>query len=135
MSVIIAISLSTLALLSGADSLVATEVIRAGTSLSEANTQAEDGTLSEEDRGLLGREVRRTVYKGATINAANTRAPTLVSRNQTVTVKYKVRGLEITLNGRSMGAGAAGDLVSVMNLETRQLVSGEVMPGGWVMAK
>lgn len=135
MSIIFAASLSALALISSSSSLIATEVIRAGTLLSEANTEAEEGGLSEEQRALLGREVRRTVYKGRAIDPANTRSPRLVVRNQIVTVKYRSRGLEITMNGRAMADGAAGEPVSVMNLETKQLVNGHIMPDGWVLAR
>ena len=135
MSVFLAIGYSALVALSGGGSLVATEVIKAGSILSEANTESEDGALSEDDRALLGREVRRTVYKGRNIDPANTRAPRLVARNQTVTVKYRSNGLEITLNGRAMADGGAGETVSVMNLQSRKLISGQIMPGGWVSVK
>ena len=135
MSAILAIGYSALVALSGGGSLVATEVIKAGSVLSEANTESEDGVLSEDDRALLGREVRRTVYKGRNIDPANTRAPRLVVRNQNVTVKYRSNGLEITLNGRAMADGGAGETVSVMNLQSRQLISGQIMPGGWVSVK
>ena len=135
MSAILAIGYSALVVLSGGSSLVATEVIKAGSILSEANTESEEGVLSEEDRALLGREVRRTVYKGRNIDPANTRAPRLVARNQTVTVKYRINGLEITLNGRAMADGGAGETVSVMNLQSRKLISGQIMPDGWVSVK
>ena len=135
MSAILAIGYSALVALSGGGSLVATEVIKAGSVLSEANTESEDGVLSEDDRALLGREVRRTVYKGRNIDPANTRAPRLVVRNQNVTVKYRSNGLEITLNGRAMADGGAGETVSVMNLQSRQLISGQIMPDGWVSVK
>jgi len=134
MSIILALSLATLAPISGG-SLVATEVIRAGGFLSEANTESENGSLTEDERALFGREVRRTVYKGGAIDASNTRTPRLVTRNQMVTVKYQSPGLEITLNGRAMGDGAAGEQVAVMNIESRQLMSGYIMPDGWVLVK
>lgn len=134
MSIISAISFSALVSIAGG-SLVATEVIRAGTSLSQANTASEDGPLTEDDRGLLGREVVRTVYKGNAINPSNTRTPRLVMRNQVVTVKYKIPGLEITLSGRAMGDGAAGEQVSIMNIESRQMMNGYIMPEGWVLVK
>jgi flagella basal body P-ring formation protein FlgA len=135
MSAILAASLSALLLLSAEGTLVATEVIRAGDTLSETNTEPEDGVFSEEEIALLGREVRRTVYRGAAIDAQNTRSPRLVTRNQIVTVKYQSRGLEITLSGRAMGEGAAGEAVSVMNLETKKLINGQIMPEGWVLAR
>jgi len=134
MSIILAISFSALVSITGG-SLVATEVIRAGSSLSETNTASEEGPLTEEERELFGREVVRTVYKGGAIKPSNTRTPRLVTRNQIVTVKYQIPGLEITLSGRAMGDGAVGEQVSIMNLESRQMMNGYIMPEGWVLVK
>ena len=135
MSIFLAISLLASTPIYGGGALIATEVIRAGDALSESNTESDGEGLTENDQALLGREVRRTVYKGAAIRATNTRARRLVLRNQTVTIKYQSRGLEITMTGRAMGEGGAGDPVSVMNVASRQLVQGEIMSEGWVLAR
>ena len=135
MSILLAIGLSVSVPIYGGGTLVATEVIRAGDSLGETNTEAEDGTLSEDDRALFGREVRRTVYKGNVIKPSDTQPRRLVVRNQNVVVKYRSRGVEITMNGRAMGEGAAGELVSVMNPETRKLIHGQITADGWVLAQ
>lgn len=131
----IALCLSTFTLLLGNGSLVATEVIRAGGQLNETNTVASDGTLSDDDRDLFGREVIRTVYIGNVISLENTRAPRLVTRNQVVTVKYQRNGLEIILSGRAMEDGSAGEEVSVMNPKTKRLMNGEIMAQGWVLVR
>lgn len=135
MSIVLAMSFSALVPIYGGGTLIATEVIRAGDALGETNTESEDGTLSDNDRALLGREVRRTVYKGKIIEASDTRPRRLVVRNQNVTVKYISRGVEISMTGRAMGEGAAGEPISVMNPETRKLVHGQITPEGWVLAQ
>ena len=116
-------------------SLIATEVIRAGDLITRDNARAEDGEVSEDDKAMFGKQVRRTVYVGKPIKAANTHAPYLVKRNQAVTVKYLSGGLEITLSGRAMESAAEGDSVTIMNTSSRELINGTVTSEGWVLAQ
>ena len=115
--------------------LIATEVIRAGDIVTAENTRPETGEFSDSDRAILGQQVRRTVYTGKSDSSANTHAPHVVKRNQTVTVKYLSGGLEITLSGRAMEHGSVGDPVSIMNTSSRELISGIVTKEGWVLAQ
>lgn len=115
--------------------LVATEVIRAGDLVTPDNVQPEAGDLSEDDKAMFGKQVRRTVYVGKAITPSNTHAPFLVKRNQAVTVKYVSGGLEITLSGRAMESAAVGDPVTIMNTSSRELINGTVTSEGWVLAQ
>ena len=87
------------------------------------------------DSPVIGREVRRTVYAGQEVSLSNTQAPRLVTRNQIVTVKYIRGGLEITTSARAMEEGGLDDLVTVLNLQSRKLVTGVIQQGGWVLAQ
>lgn len=116
----------------GGGALVATEVIRAGDIVSTMNAATEDGAAIDPSDPVLGREVRRTVYVGQDLSMENTQPRRLVERNQIVTVKYVKGGLEITTSGRAMGEAAAHEAVTVLNLQSRQLVSGVVQEEGWV---
>lgn len=130
-----AAGLTALAQLLGAGSLVATDVIRAGDQVTTANVDTEDAGFGAEDEALLGREARRTIYAGQEITLDNTRAPRLVRRNQIVTVKYISGALEISTTGRAMGEAALDEPVSVLNLQTRQMVHGIVQESGWVLVQ
>ena len=134
MSALAALSLIVIAHITGASTLVAADVIRAGDRVSEANTSAEGG-LSAEEADLFGREVKRTVYAGQPITQDNTRAPRLVKRNQIVTVKYISGALEISTTGRAMGEAGLHEPVAVLNLQSRQMVNGIVQENGWVLAQ
>jgi flagella basal body P-ring formation protein FlgA len=79
--------------------------------------------------------VKRTVYAGQPITLDNTRPVRLVTRNQVVTIKYISGPLEISTTGRAMGEAAANETVSVLNLQSRQLVQGIVQADGWVLAQ
>ncbi|MEM5518851.1 flagellar basal body P-ring formation chaperone FlgA [Henriciella sp. AS95] len=118
----------------GAQSVVATDVIRAGDVVMPEMVSTEDGGMVA-DSPVIGREVRRTVYAGQEIRLDNTQAPRLVTRNQLVTVKYIRGGLEITTTGRAMSEGAQNDAVTVLNLQSRKMVNGVVQAEGWVLAQ
>lgn len=113
-------------------SLTANDVMRSGEIITVDNTSPPDDVWQQEHANLLGREVRRTVYAGQTIQAKDTRAPRLVKRNQLVTLKYMKGPLEITLTGRALGEGAENESVTVLNLQSRQVVEGTIQAGGWI---
>lgn len=118
--------------LSSPVSLTANDVMRRGEIITVDNTSPPDDVWQQEHNDLLGREVSRTVYAGQEIRAEHTRAPRLVKRNQLVTLKYVKGPLEISLTGRSLGEAGENEAVTVLNLESRQVVEGIVQAGGWI---
>jgi len=50
-------------------------------------------------------------------------------------LSYRQAGLEINLSGRAMGAAALGEQVQVMNLSTREMLSGTVQKDGSVLVQ
>ena len=135
MSAIISLSASLAMVLNSAASFVATDVIRAGDKVSQANISTEAGTAAPADDPLIGREVRRTVYAGQAVSMDNTQPARLVTRNQLVTIKYVTGGLEISTTGRAMSEASANEEVNVLNINTRQMIHGVVQEDGWVLAQ
>lgn len=113
-------------------SLTANDVMRRGEIITVDNTSPADDVWQQEHNQLLGREVSRTVYAGQPIQPKDTRAPRLVKRNQLVTLKYLKGPLEISLTGRALGEAGENEAVTVLNLESRQVVEGIVQAGGWI---
>ena len=59
--------------------------------------------------------------------------PDLVQRDDNVTLIYQSAGLYLTIRGKALDNGAEGDVVSVLNLQSKRTVSGVVIgrgPGG-----
>lgn len=131
----IAVGIGLMAHFIGTSSLVATEVIRAGDTLSPANVSTESGDAAASDDPVMGREVRRTVYVGQEVTLDDTRPARLIRRNQVVTVKFVSGSLEITTTGRAMGEGTQDESISVLNLSSKKIVSGIVQEGGWVLVQ
>lgn len=121
--------------LTGSSTLVAENVIRAGDPVTVGNTTTENGGTTTGDNPLLGRELKRTVYAGRKITFDNTRPARLVTRNQIVTLKYILGGLEISTTGRAMGEAGENEAITVLNLQSRQIVHGVVQESGWILVQ
>lgn len=98
----------------------------------------EDLTLSDEAvpgavasiEAAVGREAKVALYPGRPILEAQIGAPALVERNATVRMNYRSGPLNIVTDGRALDRGAAGEPVRVMNLSSRQTVTGTVAADG-----
>lgn len=118
-----------------AESLIATRTIRA-----KALVQPEDVALvSAEVPGALddpaaavGLEAKVAIYAGKPLRPGDLGPPTLVERNQLVTLVYLSDKLAISTEGRALARGSEGDEVRVMNLGSRNTVTGRIGPDGSV---
>jgi len=70
----------------------------------------------------VGKQLKRTVYAGSEITPMHLQEPVLVERNAMVSMTYQFGTLTIVTSGRALGNGSAGELVDVMNLESRKTV-------------
>jgi len=100
--------------------------------------QAEDLTIktsANENRdeilgAYLGKQLKRTVYAGFKLNPAFVGNPILVKRNSRVNMIYRFGHLEINAWGRALDEGGAGDVIRIMNLESRKRIQGIILPSG-----
>ncbi|HRO10639.1 flagellar basal body P-ring formation chaperone FlgA [Amaricoccus sp.] len=105
---------------------------------SQSVLQAEDLALAEESvpGGLaaveeaIGREARVALYPGRPILASQLRAPALVERNAVVRMSYRSGPLRIATEGRALDRASVGEPVRVMNLASKQTVTGVVAADG-----
>ena len=78
----------------------------------------------------VGMELKRTVYAGKKINAAHVGPPIIVKRNSRVSMIYRFGRLEINAWGRALDEGGEGDVITIMNLESRKRIQGTILPTG-----
>jgi flagella basal body P-ring formation protein FlgA len=118
-----------------AESLVATRTIRARSLIASEDLTlvgAElPGALSNPGEAV-GLEARVAIYAGKPVRPGDLGPPTLIERNQLVTLVYLSGGLAISTEGRALARGSEGDEVRVMNLGSRNTVTGRVGPDGAV---
>lgn len=116
-----------------AESLIATRIVRAQTLLSAADVTlvaAEIPGALTDPADVLGLEARVTLYPGRAVRAGDIGPPTLVERNQLVTLIYNFGGLGITTEGRALARGGLGDVIQVMNLSSRNVLMAQVAQDG-----
>lgn len=118
-----------------ADTLTAARVVRANAVIEPGDFTVADlsvpGALTS-DIDITGLEARVTLYPGRPIMPAHVGPAAVVTRNQTVTLVYRQGGLSISAEGRALSRGGIGDTVRVMNLSSRNTVTGLVRPDGAV---
>jgi flagellar basal body P-ring formation protein FlgA len=108
------------------------EVIKSSDVAVERRPKADVGPdFASRDRAV-GMQARRQLRAGQALKSADLAKPDLVQRDQTVTLIYEAAGLYLTVRGKAMEGGTEGDVVNVLNLQSKRTVSGVVIGRGQV---
>ena len=118
------------------EALIAVGTIRANTVIGpEHLTRSSEphlGALTD-PADVIGMEARVVLFAGRPIRPGDIGPPALVERNQIVMLLYYRSGLAISTEGRALGRAAAGEQIRVLNLASRNAVTGLVDPAGHVI--
>lgn len=71
---------------------------------------------------LVGQSPRRALAAGAPVRAGDVGRPEAVAKNVLVTMLAQGPGITITTTGRALEAGSIGDVVQVMNLQSKKVL-------------
>ena len=118
-----------------AESVVATRTLRPNTVIGPEDLTIVDAALPgafTDPAMALGLETRVAIYAGRPVLQSDLGTPTLVQRNQVVSLVYLAGGLAISTEGRALARGSEGETVRVINLASRTTVSGRIGPDGAV---
>lgn len=121
-----------------ADSLIAARTIRAHSVLTTEDISLVPETLPGavgDPAAVIGLETRVTLYQGRAIRADQLGPSAIVDRNQLVTLAYRSAGITILAEGRALARGGTGDVIRVMNTNSRTTVSGVIAPDGSVIVQ
>ncbi len=108
------------------------EVIKSSDVVVERRPKAEVGSDVASRERAVGMQARRQLRTGQALKIADLAKPDLVQRDQTVTMIYETAGLYLTVRGKALEGGTEGDVVSVLNLQSKRTVSGTVIGRGQV---
>jgi flagella basal body P-ring formation protein FlgA len=108
------------------------DVLKASDVLVERRPKADVGNDAAVRDSAVGMQMRRQLRAGQALRVADMAKPDLVTRDQSVTLIYRTAGIYLTIRGKAMDGGAEGDVVSVMNLQTKRTISGVVTGRGEV---
>ncbi|GGE84814.1 flagellar basal body P-ring formation protein FlgA [Stappia taiwanensis] len=81
---------------------------------------------------IAGLAARRSIRPGRPLMKTDFEEPTLVRRGDKVTLYYRVAGMTLTTIGQALANGTDGDVIDVLNLQSRRTVSGTVKARGQV---
>lgn len=108
------------------------EVIKSSDVVVERRPKAEVGTDPASRDRVVGMQARRQLRAGQALKTADLVKPDLVQRDQTVVLIYEASGLYLTIRGKALEGGTEGDVVSVLNLQSKRTVTGTVIGRGQV---
>jgi flagellar basal body P-ring formation protein FlgA len=74
----------------------------------------------------IGFAVRSGLRAGAPLRRADLMKPQMVHRDESVTLIYEVPGILLTTRGKALESGAEGDVINVLNVQSKRTVQGTV---------
>jgi flagella basal body P-ring formation protein FlgA len=81
----------------------------------------------------VGMAARSSLQPGQPLRNDQLMKPELVQRNETVTLVYQVPGITLTVRGKAIEGGADGDVISVLNEQSKRTVQGVIVGPGRVV--
>ena len=108
------------------------EIIKGGDVVIERRPKSEIGLDGAPRDRAIGMQARKQLRAGQAIRASDLAKPDLVQRDQPVTLIYETAGLYLTVRGKAIEAGTEGDVVNVLNLQSKRTVTGTVVGRGQV---
>jgi flagella basal body P-ring formation protein FlgA len=113
-----------------ARSLKLGDIIKASDVVMERRPKLEVGgeviTASE----AVGLAAKHALRSGQVLRAADLVKAQIVQRNEAVTLVYEVPGVVLTVRGKALEAGALGDIVGVINVQSNRTIQGTVTGPG-----
>jgi flagellar basal body P-ring formation protein FlgA len=109
------------------------EVIRAGDLAVERRPRAEvTGEVPATIAEVAGRAARQALRQGVPVRRTDLAKPEMVKRDDNVNLIYEVPGILLTTRGKALESGGEGDLISVLNPQSKRTVQGIVTGFGRV---
>ena len=108
------------------------DILKAADVVVERRPKAEIGLDAAPRDRAIGMQARKQLRAGQALRNADLSKPDLVQRDQAVTLIYDTAGLYLTVRGKAIEAGTEGDVVNVLNLQSKRTVSGTVVGRGQV---
>jgi flagella basal body P-ring formation protein FlgA len=103
------------------------EVLKSSDVIAQRRPRAEVGSDAAARHLAVGMQMRRQLRAGQALRVSDIAKPDLVQRDDNVTLIYESAGLYLTIRGKAMESGTDGDVVNVLNLQSKRTVSGVVI--------
>lgn len=84
---------------------------------------------------IIGMVARRALPEGTSPRAVDLERPRMVSRNDSVTLVYEIPGLTVTARGKALENGTIGDVIDILNLQSKRTLQATVTGHGKVVVQ
>jgi flagellar basal body P-ring formation protein FlgA len=108
------------------------EVLKSSDVIAQRRPRAEVGSDAAARHLAVGMQMRKQLRAGQALRVSDVAKPDLVQRDDNVTLIYESTGLYLTIRGKALEGGTEGDVVNVLNLQSKRTVSGVVIGRGQV---
>lgn len=88
-------------------------------------------TITNPDQAI-GMAARSAIKAGQPVRTADLMKPELVERGEAVTIIYQSPGLMLAVRGKATDGGAEGDMIDVVNLQSKRVVRATIIGRGQV---
>jgi flagella basal body P-ring formation protein FlgA len=102
------------------------EILKASDLTVVRRPKAEGSVVLTDIAAAVGLAARHALRPDQALAANDLMKPEIIARNDTVTIVYQVPGVTLTLRGQAKDAGAAGDTISVVNMESKRVMQAVV---------
>jgi flagella basal body P-ring formation protein FlgA len=113
-------------------SIRAGEVIKASDVSLERRPKSEVGGEALGTEQTVGFAARQPLRGGQVLHPADLTRPLVVQRSEVVTLLYEVPGIVLRVRGKALEAGAVGDVIGVVNVQTNRTIQAVVTGPGHV---
>lgn len=120
--------------------VVAADALPRGTILQRDQVKAARRNLAKLPQGyfidperLVGMKLKRNVAGGLPLSPTMVAAPQVIKRGQRVTLVANTGSVAVTMSGKALANGAAGERIRVKNLSSKRIIEGLVTSSGEVI--
>lgn len=108
--------------------IAAGEVLKSTDLRIERRPKTESATIEES----IGSAAKRPLKAGQVVRPADVARPEVVARNDNVTISFEVPGMILTVLGKALEAGMEGDVINVLNIQSKRTILATVRGPGRV---
>jgi len=110
------------------------EVLKSADLVVERRPRADIGRdVATHIEQALGQAARVQLRAGQPLRLTDLMKPEVVQHNDTVTLIYQMPGIRLTVRGKAAEGGAEGDMIGVLNEQSKRTVQGVVVGPGRVL--
>jgi flagella basal body P-ring formation protein FlgA len=109
------------------------DVVRESDVTVERRPKIEAGGEAVAADQVVGQSVKRALRAGQVLRTSDLMKTDVVARNEVVTILYEVPGVLLTMRGKALEAGAVGEHINVLNVQSNRTVQATVHGPGQVV--